>query len=800
MAFRWMRDVADGVLFDDAAVARERGVILAEAETRASPAEVVAKAVAAFQRRGLRSVARDPIGTSESIRSADGARLRGFYDRWYRPENAVVVVVGDMPVEEMEARVRSAFSSWTARGAAAPRAALSAPDLNRQLEVFNRSEAGMPTVVGACRLRAADPITPDDVPRLRRQALSEIWRGILTRRLEALRGRSDSAVVTAAVFGSDAGREALATCLTVVPAQDAWDAGLRSAQAELRRFAVDGPTELETEEAVEEIRSRLRFAANEAATRKSSRLADEMVDADLERGVFPAPREALRAFNVAVEDLTPEAVRAAFQRDWSGAGPLLSVVSPQPPAPEALKAAWRAGEGGAALDKYVDRKAAAWAYQDFGPAGRVAKREALSNPDFVRVRFQNGVVLNFKHTEFQKRVIEVRVRFGAGRRELESRAVFPSILGADLLVEGGLGKHSGDDIKRLFQNVSWGAKLSIGDESFVFSGSPTAGSLETELQLLAAFMTDPGFRPSVDAMLPTVVEAAYRTYRTSPTTVASDAFNRAVAPDNPYSIPPRDAFMAIRSADFARALKPALTGAPMEVTIVGDVDEKTATELVGKTFGALPARASAPRARPDTWWLRFPETLPEPIRASHEGSPEQAVASLTWPLYVAEPSRRREEYALYLLSKIFTDELRRHVREELGKTYDPEAETSMPDAADQGMLTASVETRPEDLDAVVAEVRAVADRLARGEITPEALEAVRRPLLARADGRASTNEWWVQALSGSARDPQILTDAVEYRSLIASLTLDEVKKAAAQWLSRPPLVVTAAPAPKGAAR
>jgi zinc protease len=798
-AFRWLRDVADGVLFSDEAVGRERGVILAEAETRATAQAAVQDAVAAFQGGGLRSVARDPIGTPEVIRAVDGARLRAFYDRWYRPENATVVVVGDLPVEAMEAQVKAAFSDWAARGPAPVRAPRNGPDLKRGLDVFARSEPKMPTVVSACRLRDADPMTPDDVARLRRQVTGQIWRTILTRRLDDLRERPEAGVVGGIAVGSDAGRDVMATCLSAMPTRDAWDAGLRAVQAELRRFAEHGPTELETEQAVEEIRARLRGSIDETSTRESDDVADRIVEADLERGVFPSPREALRVFNVAVEDLTPEAVRAAFLHDWSGAGPLLAVIAPEAPKPDALRAAWRAGESGT-VEKYADRKAVSWAYTDFGPAGRVERRETVATPGFVRLRFQNGVVLNFKHTDFQKGVVEVRVRFGAGRREIDNKAFLVANMGAGLLLDGGLGKHSGDEVKRLFQNISWGAKLSINDESFSLSGTATAGSLESELQLLAALMTDPGFRPTIDATLPTMMDASYRSYRTSPEMVLSEALVRGVAPGSSYDLPPREVFTAVRSADFAKALRPALTEAPMEVTVVGDVDEKAATDLVARTLGALPARDPAPRTRADTWWLRLPETPPAPIRATHEGSSEQAMASLTWGLYVAEPSRRREEYALYLLSRVFTDELRRRVREQLGKTYAPDADTSMPDGADQGTLTATVETRPEDLDAVVAEVRAVAARLAAGEITPEALEAVRRPLLSRADARQSSNDWWASAMSGSARDPQILADAMEYRPILTSLTVDDLKKAAATWLSRPPVVVTAAPAPKGATK
>ncbi|MBU4433735.1 MAG: SIMPL domain-containing protein [Alphaproteobacteria bacterium] len=53
---------------------------------------------------------------------------------------------------------------------------------------------------------------------------------------------------------------------------------------------------------------------------------------------------------------------------------------------------------------------AAWAYADFGPAGRVVSREVISAPDFVRLTFENGLVLNFKQAPFASNQVTVTVR------------------------------------------------------------------------------------------------------------------------------------------------------------------------------------------------------------------------------------------------------------------------------------------------------------------------------------------------------------------------------------------------------
>lgn len=55
--------------------------------------------------------AHDALGTKESFDKTKGADLRAFYDKWYSPANAVLVIVGDVDPVQTLAQVREQFSS-----------------------------------------------------------------------------------------------------------------------------------------------------------------------------------------------------------------------------------------------------------------------------------------------------------------------------------------------------------------------------------------------------------------------------------------------------------------------------------------------------------------------------------------------------------------------------------------------------------------------------------------------------------------------------------------------------------------
>jgi zinc protease len=306
-------------------------------------------------------------------------------------------------------------------------------------------------------------------------------------------------------------------------------------------------------------------------------------------------------------------------------------------------------------------------------------------------------------------------------------------------------------------------------------------------------MTDPGFRSLMDDKLPAGIDFMYRSYRTEPSLVAVEALESRLYPGKP-SLPPREQLTAYRAKDFERLLRPVLTGAPIEVTIVGDIGEAQAIEAVASTFGALPKRAPLPEPAGEGPFRRFPTALPGPIQARHEGPAEKAAALLMWPLYVATPERRSEEYAIDLAATIFQARLLQRVRVTMGKAYSPAVASETPDFANQGFLAAEIEASPADIDQMVTAAREIAADLAAGGISQQELDAARDPLIAARRQAQGRNEAWAGILSAALRHPEAMDELLAYEGQLRALTLEDVRKAARDWLGREPMVSVALPA------
>jgi len=106
-----MRDIAD----TQKEWASERGAIEQEvAADLSNPSYKAFSRLAADMFAGT-PYAHDALGTRESFRKTTGASLRAFYKNWYAPNNAVLVIAGDVEPQATLALVRSLYGSIPSR-------------------------------------------------------------------------------------------------------------------------------------------------------------------------------------------------------------------------------------------------------------------------------------------------------------------------------------------------------------------------------------------------------------------------------------------------------------------------------------------------------------------------------------------------------------------------------------------------------------------------------------------------------------------------------------------------------------
>jgi zinc protease len=94
---------------------KERGAIEQEvAQDHSNPFDVFYEKMLAALYKGT-PLANSGLGTRPSFQKTTAAMLKDFYDKWYAPNNAILIIVGDVEPEHALAEVKDLFSSIPAK-------------------------------------------------------------------------------------------------------------------------------------------------------------------------------------------------------------------------------------------------------------------------------------------------------------------------------------------------------------------------------------------------------------------------------------------------------------------------------------------------------------------------------------------------------------------------------------------------------------------------------------------------------------------------------------------------------------
>lgn len=792
-------DYAGGLLLSGEEIDKERGIILSEKRARDSIGMRTMEAQFGFMLGDTLLPRRMPIGTVEVIQSAPRERFVAFWDKWYRPDNITVIIVGDLNVAVAEKAIAGAFSGLQPR-AAQP----SEPDRGR-VAVFSGVRAGYHHESEAASTDVSIAVInpyrrePDTAATRVERLPRSLAIAMLNRRFSVLVKKEGAPFSGARASFAQSYRVVREGSIDLECKPGQWKEALAVGEQELRRALQHGFRAAELKEAVANTVNSLERAVQGAATRRSSSLAGEIAQGVLDDRVFTTPAADLALLKPALEKITPEQCTAALREAFSGNGTFVMVngnVKLEGDAAAAITAAYAASQAVKVEPPPADKEAV-WAYTNFGAPGKVVRRDAVADLGLTLVAFENGVRLNLKPTDFEAGRIHVSVRIGSGvlTEPKDKRGL--AMLANATFSSGGLGKHSTDELRQVLAGRTAGAGFRVGSDAIEMSfpagggrggrGGGAAGTTRADLpltlQLMTAYVTDPGYRPEALRLARTSFEQMYASFEHTPNgPFSTEVANLIAGGDSRFGVPTKEVMMA-RTLDEVRAwLAPQLARGAIEIALAGDLDLDAAIDAVAKTFGALPAREARP-ALTEERKIAFPA---QPFTRSFSVVTEidKGEVALYWPTTDASDVKRTRR--MTMLASVFSDRLRVKIREDMGGTYSPRAMSSASDTfPGYGYITTTIDVAPEMADKIAAAAIALADDIAKNGVSDEELNRARLPALTAARESARTNAYWMGSVLARAQEkPEVIAWSRSRLPDLESMTAAELSALAKQYLGR----------------
>lgn len=778
-----MRETASNLTLDIDAIDRERDIILSEERLRNTPVRRWSNALMEFRYPDSLVAQRDAIGIPEIIQTAPRDAFARYYDEFYRPDRAMLVIVGDIDVDRVEAEIADVYADWAASENPAGPPVAGSVDPDRGFETGYFHDPDFFTVLTVESVQP-DTIEEDTIANRFDGLLDSLATGIVSRRMSTIISSGTSPLIQGgASFSTEEFGFAARANILAVAQPDRWEEGLAVVEQELRRALEHGFTQSELDEQLTNLRTALENSVEQADTRASSSLSDALWSSWRSNRVFGHPADALARYNEYEDDITVEAVNAAFRDQWTGNGPLVFLATSLEinDAEARIADVWNESAQ-TAVDAMEDVEIAAWAYEDFGTPGEVVERTEIDDLGVTRLVFGNGVRVSLKQTDFENDVIRMNMTFGRGDLEPRNEAVVDTVA-SSVFTSGGLEAHSFDDLGRILAGRNVGGSFSVNAGSFSMSGSTTPDDLLLQFQLLAAYMTAPGYRPESLAQFRASLPELRRNLGSTPGGVRTRDISRMLrSGDQRFGFPTQDEADDVDLDDVRAFLTPALESAPIEITVVGDFEEQAVIDAIAATLGALPDRAEDWPEYDDNRILEFPDPTETPIVLTHNGGDDQALVNVYWP--TTDDSDIHVSRTIRLMRAVLALKLTERLRE--GEAFTYSASSSNVESfyhPDYGYLYVGADVRVENIDPVYEAISLIAADMANGEITDDEMLRARRPLLEQIQNAFESNGVWLGWLSQSFEYPERLDRIRTITDDYSDITLEEIVEIARTYLS-----------------
>jgi zinc protease len=741
-----MRETASELTIDQGAMDRERGVILSERRARDTYQLRNLVDQLDFQMQGMKVASRIPVGTEEVIKTAPASRIRDLYDRYYRPERATLVMVGDFDPAAVEAKIKARFGDWKGRGPAGADPDIGKPD-------YARAEAADdfvdPAVQDSVSIVALKPwvIEADTRAKRARQLAEDVGESIIGRRLSKIALAEDSPIL-GGYFGDSEGWKVFEQIGAGAAAkQGAWQEALALLEQETRRAVQFGFTQAEVDEQLAIRRTALKTAVAGVTTRRSDGLADALIEAADGDFVFVRPETSQTLFDAVAPALNAETVTAAFRKRMQGfSAPLVRVTTKAPieGGTKAILAALDTSQK-VAVTAPAAAESAAFAYTDFGTPGTIVSDERIDDLGIRRIRFANNVMLNIKKTDFQKDRVYLSLRVDGGNL-LATRDDPTKVALMGSFVVGGLEAHSFDDLRTIMAGKTVGSNFGSTTDAFGGAALTSPEDFRLQADLMAAYLTHPGYRADGLALLRRALPQQYAANDATPAAVLGRDAGGILANNDPRTqTPPLAAMMALDWDKLKPAVTDSLEHGAIEVGVVGDIDEQAAIDAIAATLGALPERRAAFDPRADAR-IRTYATDRSERTLIHKGPAEQSEIRVYWP--ARDDSDLKDAMGLNLLSRVMQLMLTEELREKLGESYSPGAASSLSDEfPGYGHIFAASNVDFKDLATTRAAIFAIARDLRDKPVDADLIERARKPLLEAMTKARRENSYWLPYVS-----------------------------------------------------
>ena len=781
-SFRFLGDVATGILFDSTEVVAERGVVLAEWRNGLGAGERLRDKQFPVIFRGSRYAERLPIGKPEILEGANPAPLKRFWRDWYRPDLMAVVAVGDADPKTLEALIRSTFGGIAPRKGARARTVAAVPAHDSTLiSIATDKELSGSSVGVLWKSKGRMTRTVGD---LRQDLLERLYDQMLNQRFSELALKPETPFVGAGAGGGSFVRNSEYYSLDARAKEGKLLESLQALLTEAERVRRHGFLAAELERAKVNTLRAYERAYQERDKTPSGAFVGEYIDNFLQGEAIPGIAFEYTAMQRLLPTVTLAEVNALGANRVGEANRVVTVSLPEKeglavPTNTDIRSVF-AKVNAATITPWVETVTAGALVAKAPTAGRVVSEKRTDALNLTEWTLSNGIKVLVKPTDFTADQI-VMTGWSPGGASLVSDAnVFKASLATTVIERGGVGDYSLVDLNKKLTGKVASASAVISDLSEGVSGRASPKDLETLMQLTWLRLTSPRADSTAFTALVQQFEQVLKNKDANPAAVFSDTVQMTLANGSPRVRPLSvEMLKELNLNDMLAIYRDRFTDVgDFTFLFVGNVDLAVLKPLVEQWLAPLPAAGRKETFR-DVGPKLFTGQIDKTVRKGI--APQSQTAIL---MAGAAPFSREQSYLLSSVGEVLEMRLLDRLRESLGGTYSVSVNAQFARTPRQEwQVVISYGSAPDKAESMFAAVQQELDSLRRVPPTAAEVERVREQQRRELEVARKQNGYWLSTIRSRVEFGEDLGSIGNEDPMIAGLTAEKLAVAAKQYLT-----------------
>lgn len=781
-----LHDWAGALLLEGEDIDKERGVIHEEWRQRNTAQQRMMEAVSLEMYPNNRYGERWPIGTMEVVDNFPYEALRDYYEKWYRPDQQGVVVVGDINVDEVEAKIKSIFADLRMPENPAERVYYPIADNKEPIIALAQDKEQQYGIVYLFNKHEAIPdALKGNMQYLIMDYAKAMFARMIGARIDELAMQPDAPFVEGFVNDGEyfLAKTKGAVNGAIVPKEGQMKEAVATLYREMLRAQRHGFTESEYVRARAEYLTNLESAYNERGKVKSQSYCKQYVRHFIDNEPIPGIENEYAIMNQFVPNLPVDLVNGFVQSLMSDSNLVVMAMLPEKegvtyPTDEEI-AQLLADVAAEDITAYVDKVSDEPLLAQEPEGGKVVKTKDAKY-GYKQLTLSNGATVYLKSTDFKADQILMRAVSKGGQALYDASEAINLSQVTGVIENNGLANFSTTDLQKVLAGNKAGVESYVNMYTEGMSGSSTPKDFETLMQLTYLQFTAPRLDDEAFASYKNKMKAMLENQALDPSSAFGDTITKVVYNNHPRALSMKAA--DVEKIDDARILeiyKERFTNASdFTFIFTGAIDEATAIPLIEKYIGSLPTGGKKEKYTDPKLYVQKGEV--KNVFEKQMATPSANVLIV----YSGKAKYNLKNLLLMsltdqILDIIYTEE----IREKEGGTYGVGTSGRINNVPKEtAMLQIMFQTDPDKREHLTNMAIDLLYKYAVEGPRQADLDKVRDYMLKKYTENQKENSYWSNLMLNYALDGN--DNYKDYEKILRSITVDDLKKFAQKLLKQ----------------